>query len=183
MVREIGAGVLAAQPEVGSRLRIELRRGRGLASSLVTHIQEMGEGRLALKTEGRVYVLSDVTRSWGPEPGEALRIVADLIDAPTVSPSPGDAGTECVRMLPVEPKEERRIRVARLCDSGDEMFGEGELLGELEVGECLRFTSEGGRVQGTSVIEMIRQLSPSCLEVSTSNSRYLVEFLSGTLPR
>ena len=62
-IREIGAGVLAEAPEVGRRLRIELRRGRGLASSPVTHMEELGEGQLAVKTEGRVYVLCDMERA------------------------------------------------------------------------------------------------------------------------
>ena len=48
LIREIGAGTLAATPEVGSRLRIEMRRGRGLASSPVTRMEDVGHGQLAV---------------------------------------------------------------------------------------------------------------------------------------
>jgi hypothetical protein len=71
----------------------------------------------------------------------------------------------------------------RFREGESEFFGEGELLGEIDLGDSLRFTGEDGRVMGTSQIEMVRQASPSCLEIVTENSRYQVAFLSGRLPR
>ncbi len=185
LIREIGVGTLAATPEVGSRLRIELRRGRGLASSPVTRVEELGGGQVAVKTEGRVYVLSNVENSRGPSRAQVEQIMTSLLGgegAPSRARRVSDWETEYVRLQPLEPKEERRIRVVRLRDGEEEFFGEGELLGEIELGESLRFSSEDGRILGTSRIEMVRQTSPSCLEISTGNSRYQVEFLSGELP-
>ena len=72
--------------------------------------------------------------------------------------------------------------MTRLRDGEEEVFGEGVLLGEVELGECLRFTDPSGRVTGTSQIQMVQQVSPSALEISTGNSTYRVEFLSGRLP-
>ena len=183
MIREIGAGVLAAAPEVGNRLRIELRRGRGLASSPVTHLRSLGAGQLVVKTEGRVYMLSDVEESEGPDRSEVESIVAELLDAAESSSTSGGSETEYVRLLPVAAKEERRIRVVRVGDGEEEFFGEGALLGEIELGQALRFTGQNGNVMATSAIEMLRELSPSCVEISTGNSRYQVEFLSGRLLR
>lgn len=182
LIREIGAGILAASPEVGNRLRIELRRGRGLASSPVTHVAEVGAGELVVKTEGRLYMLSDVEHSEGPDPVKVESVVAELLETVAHSPSSDGFETEYVRLLPVAPKEERRVRVVRVRGDTEELFGEGELLGEVELGQSLRFTSQAGLVQATSAVEMVRQLSPSCLEISTGNSRYRVEFLSGQLP-
>jgi hypothetical protein len=183
LIREIGAGTLASTPEVGSRLRIELRRGRGLASSPVTRVKNVGNGQLAVRTEGRVYVISDIDHSQGPDLAQVEEIVASLLDGVEAKPRVGDWETEYVRLHPAEPKEERRVRVVRFREGESEFFGEGELLGEIDLGDSLRFTGEDGRVMGTSQIEMVRQASPSCLEIVTENSRYQVAFLSGRLPR
>lgn len=182
LIREIGVGTLVATPEVGSRLRIELRRGRGLASSPVTRLEVVGGGQLAVRTEGRVYVLSDI-ESAGPDRSQVARIVSSLLEGRPVPGAGSDWETEYVRLQPAEHKEERRVHVTRLRGGDEEFFGAGDLLGEIELGESLRFTSESGQVLGTSRVEMVRQVSPSCLEISTGNSRYLVEFLSGRLPR
>jgi hypothetical protein len=184
LIREIGAGTLAATPEVGSRLRIELRRGRGLASSAVTRLEDVGAGQLAVRTENRVYVISDIGHDQGPDRGQLEHVVTSLLDADaTRPPRTSEWETEYLRLRPAEPKEERRIRVTRMRALEEELIGEGELLGEVELGDSLRFTGEYGRVLGTSRVEMVRQTSPSCLEISTDNSLYRVEFLSGRLPR
>jgi hypothetical protein len=184
LIREIGAGTLVATPEVGSRLRIELRRGRGLASSAVTRLEDLGAGQLAVRTVSRVYVISDIENGQGPDRPQLERVVTSLLDVEATRP-PGTSEweTEYVRLQRAEPKEERRVRVTCTREREEELVGEGELLGEIELGESLRFTGRDGRVLATSRVEMVRQSSPSCLEVSTGNSLYRVEFLSGRLPR
>ena len=183
LIREIGAGTLAATPEVGTRLRIEMRRGRGLASSPISRMEYVGLGQLAIRTRAPVYMISDIAQGEGPDRNQIEQVVAALLGS-----GMGSAGrrseweTEYVRLKPSEPKEARRIRVTRVRGGHEEFFGEGELLGEVELGDCMRFTAEDGRIRGTSEVQMIRQTSPSCLELSTGNSQYLVEFLSGRLP-
>lgn len=179
--RELGLGEIASQPRLGRRLEIRIRAERGLASSLIQEIELVEEGRLAVVTNGRVYLLSRIDGNIGAGDAEVIQnAVTRLLGAHREIF--GSELTEYVRIgaelaehVP-SPFVGQQVRVERFseedAETKPEPMGTATLLAEPEPGLPLRFLNAEGHIVTTSDVVAVEREAPEVLEVRTGNRNY-----------
>ncbi|MCP3983816.1 MAG: hypothetical protein GY723_05475 [bacterium] len=177
----VAAVEIVARPRIGERLEVRIQGESGLASSRIQQLEPLSEGRVAVVTNGRVYVLSRLDDRLGSDELSAIQeTVTRLLAAHQEVPQP--EATEHVR-IPDEicgespnPFVGVRVRVERFslteASAKSEHLGSGTLLAEPEIGEALRFLDAYGHVMTTSNVAAIISKKPDILEVSTGNRCY-----------
>ena len=188
--RELGLGEIAVQPRLGERLEIRIRGERGLASSRIKELELIEEGRLAVVTNGRVYLLSRIDCQAGAGSNEVIQAAVTRLLGAHAENQTGDL-TEYVRIggdlaehspSPFVGREVQEERLSRGdAEAKPEPLGTGTLLGEPEPGVPLRFLNAEGQVVTTSDVVSIERDSPDVLEVRTANRcyRFMLELEQG----
>ena len=187
-LRELGVGEILIRPRIGERLELRIRGERGLASSPVRELRLLGERRLVVATDARVYVLSLLEgERVEPDPGELLALVHEMLASQVVAAeAPGEV-TQYVRIGEplVRPGATlftgRTVRIERTRmadeDAKPQLLGTGLLLAEPEPGLELRFQDAEGRVVTTSTVVAVERVGADAVEASTANSRYRFEIV------
>lgn len=179
--RELGLGEIAVRPRLGERLEIRIRAERGLASSRIRELELIEKGRLAVVTNGRVYLLSRIDAHAGAGSTELIQAAVTRLLREHAESNAGDL-TEYVRIggelaeHSPSPFVGREIQIERFsrgdAEAKSEPMGTGTLLGEPEPGLPLRFLNAEGQVVTTSDVVSIERDAPEVLEVRTANRCY-----------
>jgi len=181
--RELGLGEMVDRPRLGERLGIRIRAERGLSSSRIQRLALLEEGRLAVVTNGRAYLLSQIESRGEPDAPDALRSrIEQLIRECTVS-DPTESGdvTQYLRVKGMTPKSTSSPFVGVALDierislddpePKPESLGRGHLLADPEPGLPLRLVDGDEHLVSTSQVVLIEQ-DDEVLQVSTANRLY-----------
>ena len=181
--RELGLGEIVRPLRVGGRLEIRIRGERGLLSSQIRELTIVQDGRLAVVTNGRVYLLSRIDGQ--RDASETVILMASVSEMLDAHPErPDDEHTQYVRVgtglaePSVHPLVGVPVTVRRWPSSGDpkpQELGVGELLGEPQIGQPLRFRDGEGFVIATTDVTGIECEDGAILEVLTGSRRYSFE--------
>ncbi len=188
--RELGLGEMVERPRLGERLGIRIRAERGLSSSRIQRLALLEEGRLAVVTNGRAYLLSRIESRGGPDAPDTLRTQIERLIRECAVSNPTESGdvTQYLRVKGMSPRSAGSpfvgvpLDIERMSlddlDEKPESLGQGHLLAEPEPGLPLRLVDGNEHLLSTSEIVLIEQ-DDEVLQVCTANRRYRLAMTAG----